>query len=140
MNASHAFVRGGNRTPSGKTPNTINRLEFKTKLQIGFGILFMTSITALVLLVKLPDFVFYLYTTLSVVCIAFYKTDKYAAQHGHWRTTERFLQVLPLFGGWPGALVIQQLIKHKTKNMAFRIKHFVMVITNLVAFSYIFTE
>ena len=43
-----------------------------------------------------------------------------AAARGQWRTAENTLHLLALGGGWPGALVAQQLFRHKSAKRAFR--------------------
>jgi uncharacterized membrane protein YsdA (DUF1294 family) len=35
------------------------------------------------------------------------------------RTSERTLQLLSLFGGWPGALIAQQWLRHKSQKRRF---------------------
>jgi len=46
--------------------------------------------------------------------------SKSAARKGAWRTQESTLHLLSLVGGWPGALVAQQKLRHKSKKQSFR--------------------
>jgi uncharacterized membrane protein YsdA (DUF1294 family)/cold shock CspA family protein len=59
------------------------------------------------------------YLSLSTVTFLFYAVDKSAAVSGRWRTPENTLHLLSLAGGWPGALLAQQLLRHKTSKESF---------------------
>jgi uncharacterized membrane protein YsdA (DUF1294 family)/cold shock CspA family protein len=138
--ATLAELKDFNNFVSVNTASVNFAMGFKAKLLIAGSAGFMMIVLALVLFNRLPLFVLYLYSILSIVSIAFYQIDKFAAQQGHWRTTEKFLQLLSLIGGWPGAIVMQQLLKHKSKKLSFRLKHFVMVAINLLGFYWMLTE
>lgn len=49
-----------------------------------------------------------------------YWHDKYAAQNGHWRIKEDTLHLWSLAGGWGGAWVAQQVLRHKSVKASFR--------------------
>ncbi|MEP1741953.1 MAG: cold shock and DUF1294 domain-containing protein [Kangiellaceae bacterium] len=137
--ATLAELKDFNNFVSVNTASVNFAMGFKAKLLIAGSAGFMMIVLALVLFNRLPLFVLYLYSILSIVSIAFYQIDKFAAQQGHWRTTEKILQLLSLIGGWPGAIVMQQLLKHKSKKLSFRLKHFVMVAINLLGFYWMLT-
>ncbi len=59
------------------------------------------------------------YVGLSVLTFAAYAFDKAAAKAGRWRTPEQTLHLLALAGGWPGALLAQQWLRHKTSKPRF---------------------
>lgn len=59
-----------------------------------------------------------------------YKLDKNAAQQGRWRTAEKTLHLLSLFGGWPMAWYAQQAFRHKTSKQEFRVVYWATVIGN----------
>ncbi len=61
-----------------------------------------------------------LYGAASLVAFAAYGIDKSAARRGAARISEQTLLLLGLVGGWPGALVAQQLFRHKTRKRSFR--------------------
>jgi uncharacterized membrane protein YsdA (DUF1294 family)/cold shock CspA family protein len=70
------------------------------------------------------------YLILSLVTFIVYALDKNAAQNDRWRTPEAKLHFLALIGGWPGALVAQQMLRHKSKKKEFRFVFWITVILN----------
>jgi uncharacterized membrane protein YsdA (DUF1294 family)/cold shock CspA family protein len=73
------------------------------------------------------------YCIASIVTFAMYSSDKFAAEHRNSRTPESTLQCLSLLGGWPGALVAQNFLRHKSRKTRFLILFWLMVFGNLVA-------
>ncbi len=67
------------------------------------------------------------YALLSVLAFVAYRIDKSAARRGSWRTSEQTLHTLALAGGWPGALVAQRWLRHKSKKPSF-LAAFVMTV------------
>lgn len=74
---------------------------------------------------------------LSVVAYAMYALDKSAARRGGQRIPESSLHLVGLAGGWPGALVAQQQLRHKTVKQPFQSVFWVTVALNLVAMAWI---
>jgi uncharacterized membrane protein YsdA (DUF1294 family) len=74
------------------------------------------------------------YFLMSLLCGFFYWLDKRAAQNGQWRVSEAFLLGLSFAGGWPGAIVAQQMLRHKTSKVSFRIAFWLTVAFNILAF------
>ncbi|WP_320823020.1 DUF1294 domain-containing protein [Reinekea sp.] len=68
----------------------------------------------------IPVGLVYLYGVASLVTLLIYSWDKYAAKKGWQRVPERTLHLLALIGGWPGALLAQQWLRHKTVKKRFR--------------------
>jgi uncharacterized membrane protein YsdA (DUF1294 family) len=83
---------------------------------------------------RLPPAVGAAYLALSIVCFAGYALDKSAARRGERRTPESRLLVLGLLGGWPGALLAQQWLRHKTLKQPFRRLFWCSVALNLACF------
>ena len=50
----------------------------------------------------------------------FYAADKSAARAGRWRIPESTLLMLGLCCGWPGGIVAQQWLRHKSVKPSFR--------------------
>lgn len=82
--------------------------------------LFVVAYGVISLLWDPPIWIIGLYVVLSVITFAVYAKDKSAAMHGSWRTPENELHLLALAGGWPGALIAQQLLRHKSTKREFR--------------------
>jgi uncharacterized membrane protein YsdA (DUF1294 family) len=71
-----------------------------------------------------------LYTALSLITFALYAFDKSAARRGRWRIPEYLLHLLALLGGWPGALAVQQVIRHKSRKLRFQVVFWLTVAIN----------
>ena len=87
----------------------------------------------------LPASVAVFYLGLSAFAYAVYASDKSAARTGLWRTPENRLHVLALLGGWPGALIAQQVLRHKSRKASFRFTFWVTVVLNCAALAWLFT-
>lgn len=75
-----------------------------------------------------------LYLGMSVVAVLLYAQDKRAARAGKWRVPESTLLAVGLVCGWPGAIVAQQVLRHKTKKPSFRIRFWGTVALNVAIF------
>lgn len=74
------------------------------------------------------------YAGLSLFTLLAYALDKSAAVAGRWRTPERTLHALSLAGGWPGALLAQQLLRHKTRKQPFAAVFWLTALANVGGF------
>lgn len=73
------------------------------------------------------------YLGVSLVTFLAYALDKSAAVAGRWRTQEKTLHLFSLAGGWPGALLAQQLLRHKTSKPSFIFTFWLTVLLNVGA-------
>ena len=80
-----------------------------------------------------PHMLCLLYACLSMLAFMAYWQDKWAARKGQWRTPEITLQILALGGGWPGALLAQQWLRHKSSKPRFQRQFWLMVLINVTA-------
>ena len=87
----------------------------------------------------LPPAVPVFYIGLSLFAYLVYALDKSAARAGAWRTAENRLHILALLGGWPGALIAQQVLRHKSRKASFRLTFWVTVVLNCAALAWLFT-
>ncbi len=71
------------------------------------------------------------YLFASVITFACYAIDKAAARHRSRRTPEWVLHALALVGGWPGALLAQRLLRHKSAKPAFQLRFWLTVCANV---------
>lgn len=68
---------------------------------------------------------------MSLLTYGIYALDKNAARRQRPRVPERLLHLLALLGGWPGALIAQQRLRHKTRKPAFQIVFWLTVLLHL---------
>lgn len=76
-----------------------------------------------------------LYLSASGICFLTYAADKAAAVSGGWRISERTLLLLGLVGGWPGGIIAQQVLRHKTRKANFRSAFWSSVLVNVLGFT-----
>jgi uncharacterized membrane protein YsdA (DUF1294 family)/cold shock CspA family protein len=81
-----------------------------------------------------PGWIATAYAGMSMLTFATYAWDKGAAQAQRWRTAESTLHLLALAGGWPGALLAQQWLRHKSAKREFRASFWATVVLNVSAF------
>ncbi len=101
--------------------------------------IFLVIVGGSVFLSNIPPLFFAIYMVASLVSFIIYAIDKSAATKGAWRTRESTLHLFSLAGGWPGALVAQQMLRHKTKKLSFRFVFWITVLLNCCAFAWLFT-
>ncbi|MDQ7731658.1 DUF1294 domain-containing protein [Halomonas sp. SpR1] len=71
------------------------------------------------------------YAVVSILAYIIYAIDKKAAIKNRRRVSEKSLHLLGVLGGWPGALLAQQRLRHKTRKTAFQMTFWLTVILNL---------
>lgn len=103
------------------------------------SLLFLGLLAGSASLGRLPPLVLMVYTGMSLLTFLVYYLDKSAARRGSWRTRESTLHLLSLLGGWPGALVAQQRLRHKSRKQPFRFIFWLTVLGNLAALAWIHT-
>ena len=120
-----------------KLPNDRSRTPIKVAVVF---LSLATIVTIVTLLGRIPLQIFGLYPVLSLITYFAYAVDKSAARKGAWRTQESTLHLLSLLGGWPGALVAQHKLRHKSRKKEFRAVFWATVILNCSAFLWLLTE
>ena len=81
-------------------------------------------------------YVLLIYATVSLVTFVTYGLDKRAARRGDRRVPEARLHLLELCGGWPGALVAQQVFRHKRRKGSFLIVTAAIVLLHALAWGW----
>lgn len=102
--------------------------------------LFVLFVIAVTLAGRLPLAIIAAYAVISIVTFLLYRYDKDAAQHGRWRTKESSLLLLGLAGGWPGAVVAQRVLRHKTRKRSFQTAFWGTVVINCVVLGWLLTD
>lgn len=74
-----------------------------------------------------------LYGVASVICFIAYAVDKSAAVRRRQRISERTLLLLGLACGWPGGLLAQRWLRHKSSKTSFLVKFWLCTMLNLLA-------
>ena len=108
---------------------------FQILIAIGFIAVVGWSVPAY----NMPIQILYLYLAASAFTFLVYAKDKWAARSGRWRTKESSLHTLALIGGWPGALIAQQVLRHKSQKNSFQFAFWATVVFNCAAFAWLFT-
>ena len=77
----------------------------------------------------------YLWMTLgaSVLAFAMYFVDKRAAGLNQRRIPEKTLHTVEAIGGWPGALLGQQIFRHKTQKVKFKVVLWMIIALHIAA-------
>ena len=77
------------------------------------------------------------YLTLSVLTLTAYAIDKAAARKGEWRISENTLHLLDLLGGWPGGLIGQKFLRHKSSKRPFQRVYWITVVLHCCALAWL---
>ncbi len=130
--AAHAeTVRAAPVPPEARRAGPLQRASRLGYLAIlGFGCIAFV----MALIHPLPFWVAVLYGGASIVAFVAYAVDKRAARDGGWRVPEASLLALGVVGGWPGAVIAQQVLRHKTLKVSFQVMFWVSVVVNVLGF------
>jgi len=85
---------------------------------------------------KLPILAGY-YGLMSIVSFLLYRGDKHSARNGEWRSPENVLHAADVFGGWPGGLLAQGFLRHKSSKASFQIAFWFTVAVNCAIVYYV---
>lgn len=94
---------------------------------------FFAALALFVAVSRLPAWALAVYAGISVLTFLVYASDKAAARKNAWRTKESTLHMLGLAGGWPGALLAQHLLRHKSSKPGFQPGLWFTVFANCLA-------
>ena len=122
------------------TQRTENRKSFSDGYAGVIVLVFIAAMGLSIVLGKTPPEIGLLYSVMSVLTFLVYASDKRAAQNDRWRTSEGTLHLLALAGGWPGALMAQKILRHKSVKTDFRFVFWITVIANIVGLAWLHTE
>ena len=100
------------------------------------GVAALTFLALAVWQQKMPMPVLWTYGAMSLVALIVYSADKSRAQRDAWRTPESTLHFVALVGGWPGALVAQDLFRHKRSKAEFQWMFWFTVAANIAALAW----
>ncbi|NOI33113.1 DUF1294 domain-containing protein [Vibrio cyclitrophicus] len=106
---------------------------------IQIAITYMVLVVVSVLFVESSKALLAWYLVIGVVTFFVYAKDKRAAINGNWRVPEKTLHILSVAGGWLGALIAQDKLRHKTQKQPFRAIYWLTVSMNVAAFVWTLT-
>ena len=89
---------------------------------------------------KITSLILAFYVAISLVTFIMYYADKSAAKNGAWRVPESSLHFISLAGGWPGALIAQQWLRHKSRKQPFRFIFWTTVLLNCGVLDFLTTK
>lgn len=119
-------IRHASNAHSGK----VRRTAGGTSLRSWWALLILAALAMAWWTGRLPNALTGVYASMSVLTLALYWRDKRAAMAGDWRTPEVTLHVSALLGGWPGALLAQGLLRHKSNKASFQFAFCATVLGN----------
>ena len=105
-----------------------------------FAALFCCFLMTATFMGRLPLAVLGVYLAASVIAYFAYAIDKDSAENNRWRTQESTLHLFGLIGGWPGALLAQKMLRHKSKKEEFQTVFWATVVLNCGALGWLFTK
>lgn len=119
--------------------NTKRRTHRALVLLISAAVVFLSMMGAATYFEWIPLPLSVMYLVLSLLTFVVYAIDKSKAKRGVWRIPEKTLHLLSLVGGWPGALLAQQLLRHKSSKTSFRIVFWLTLCLNLAVTGWLFS-
>jgi uncharacterized membrane protein YsdA (DUF1294 family)/cold shock CspA family protein len=121
-------------------PERIYFYFLKNIFFIFLAILFLSFVGFSAFYEKLPLLIIVYYVALCGITFLAYSFDKSAAEDGGWRVPESTLHLFSIIGGWPGALLAQVFIRHKSKKQSFRNVFWVTVGLNCILLFFVFMK
>jgi uncharacterized membrane protein YsdA (DUF1294 family)/cold shock CspA family protein len=120
-------------------PKTAKPKESSSTLPVLVAVGYLLVVGAAVFVSAISVPILFVYLVVSLATFAAYAFDKMAAEKGVWRTSESTLHLFALFGGWPGALIAQSRLRHKTRKQPFRTIFWATVVLNCAMFAWLLT-
>ncbi|MEQ8928134.1 MAG: cold shock and DUF1294 domain-containing protein, partial [Fulvivirga sp.] len=121
-----------------KTKQT--QVDKNTNISSIVAVIFLLLIGVLSMVKAVPVIIAMIYIFASFITYITYSIDKASAQSGSWRIPESTLHMMSFLGGWPGALVAQARLRHKTRKPVFRFVFYATIIMNGIFFIWLSTE
>lgn len=121
--------------PAGRHQAAAQRGGWHLPARLGYGALcaWLAALLAVNRAWGVPPLLWLVYAALGAFTFMAYWRDKSAARHGRWRTPESTLQLLALLGGWPGAVLAQQWLRHKSSKASFQATFWLMAALHVAA-------
>lgn len=121
-----------------KAPSPVRPTSTRRPWAIPAAVLVLIAVGIAGAIGKIPLLVAGLYFGMSVVAYVLYAWDKVSARGGRWRTQESTLLLAGLLGGWPGSLIAQESLRHKTAKASFQAAFWGSTVINIVALGWLY--
>jgi uncharacterized membrane protein YsdA (DUF1294 family)/cold shock CspA family protein len=134
IQAGNAFIEGAviksmpRTSSSAIKPTTKSSLMFKVlllSLLPGLGAIHFAFTT-----LNLVPLI--LYPVMSFFTFALYAHDKSSAKLGRWRVSEKTLHFCEFMGGWLGAFIAQQRLRHKSSKDSYQFVFWIIVAVHII--------
>ncbi len=116
--------------PGERDPKQVDRIV--DIASISLASFFFAGLGLLVYQKRLGAITAIVYLLASLLTFLLYWHDKRKAKNDGWRTPEKTLHLFSLAGGWPGALIAQRVLHHKSRKRSFRLIFATTILCNLV--------
>ena len=111
-------------------PSATSHSKKKTPTSLLFCTAYCLLLSVALVLLDGPAILLAVYAVMSLLTYLVYGFDKRAAQKGQSRISEKTLHFLSLFCGWPGALLAQHHLRHKTVKQPFKAVLWILILLN----------
>ena len=111
-------------------PSVTSHPKKKMPASLLFCAAYCLLLSVALILLDGPAILLAVYAVMSSLTYVVYGFDKRAAQKGQSRISEKTLHLLSLFCGWPGALIAQHRLRHKTVKQPFKAILWIMILVN----------
>lgn len=130
-------LRNGSRAHERQKPRRHSSTDasFRASSRWSYGalLLWLGLMVFAALLWGVPRLIWLAYIVMSLTTFMAYWRDKWAAQQGQWRTSEKTLQTFALICGWPGGVLAQQWLRHKSSKASFQATFWLVAVINVAA-------
>jgi uncharacterized membrane protein YsdA (DUF1294 family)/cold shock CspA family protein len=118
--AAFAVVEGVEQEPPAAEPKRFTLTPKPRSWTTNLLILIPLALSSYLLWRAKNPIPFFSYGVFSLLTIIIYGADKTHAAIRTWRVPEIYLHILELMGGWPGALIAESALRHKTRKSLYK--------------------
>ncbi|WP_338115393.1 cold shock and DUF1294 domain-containing protein [Thiocystis minor] len=110
----------------GRRDETLRALPINAQ-SVFVGFLALFCLTGAVMMFPVTPIPLIAYPLVSLIAFFAYARDKLSAMRNTWRIAESSLHLLEALGGWPGAYIAQQTMRHKTVKTSYQVTYWLIV-------------
>lgn len=116
--------------PRNPRDQTLKRLPLNLQTAM-VAVLSLVCLVAAAKMAPLTPLPFIAYPVFSSLAFLMYARDKLRAIQGNWRIPESSLHLVEMAGGWPGAYIAQQMMRHKTVKASYQVTFWLIVLLHV---------